>query len=389
MKRTIRWMTLFVLLLSLMALACGLGGGEEPAATLAPAATEPAAEEPTKEEMPAATQPATATEAPAAAPTEAPAAEAGAAMLDTAALANAGSMLEQHNSYHAVITMNFEGTADDGTPVNTVMNMDMVNVINPPASRFAINLSGVGEEVDSQVIEVTTIGDTVYTSMTGLGCFSGSAADMGGFTDSFDSMISPEQDLVSDLEKARYVGEETHNGFVSDCYAFDQNDMPAGFEDAETLDGLVCLSKEYGFISHITLNATGVSDQFSGGAATTKGNMTLTYEITELDEVAELTIPADCQIDAADSQWPILEDATNVSTFQGITIYSTMTPFADVVSFYQDEMAAAGYQPSGDPAILGETSAILDFTSDAGSVSVTITSIDDSGSLQVLISPSE
>lgn len=69
MKHTTRWIALFVLILSLTALACGLGGSEEPAATVAPAATASTAEE--AAEMPAETA-ATPTTAALAAATEAP-----------------------------------------------------------------------------------------------------------------------------------------------------------------------------------------------------------------------------------------------------------------------------------------------------------------------------
>lgn len=394
MKQTTRWITLFVLILSLTALACGLGGSEEPAATMAPAATASTAEEETAAEMPAETAPTSTTAALAPATTAAPAATAeaqagGAQALTAAQLAEVGSALESHNSYHAVITMNFVGTAADGSPVNTAMNMDMVTVQNPPASRFSITMSGLPDQGEAQVIEMTTIGDTVYTSMTGLGCFSGSSADMGGFADSFNTIISPEEDLLTDLQSADYVGQETHNGFVSDCYAFDQNDIGEEFQDAEELNGLVCLSKEYGIVSHIQLEATGVSDQFTGGDASAQGNLALTYDVTELDQVAELTIPADCQVDTAASDWPMMADAANVSQFQGIVIYSTNTAFAEVVAFYQTEMAALGYQPDGEPLDLGENSTVLGFMNDTGKLSVTITSLDDSGTLQVLISPSQ
>ncbi|GAB4159644.1 MAG: hypothetical protein Fur0021_30780 [Candidatus Promineifilaceae bacterium] len=398
MKQTTRWITLFVLILSLTALACGFGGSEEPVATMAPAATASTAEEETAAEMPAETAPTSTTAAlPPAATTEAPAAtaapaeaQAGAEQALTAAqLAEVSSALKSHNSYHAVITMNFTGTAADGSPVSTAMNMDMVTVQNPPASRFSITMSGLPDQAEAQVIEMTTIGDTVYTSMTGLGCFSGSSADMSGFADSFDTIINPEEDLLTDLQSADYVGQETHNGFVSDCYAFDQNDIGEEFEDAEELNGLVCLSKEYGIVSHIQLDATGVSDQFTGGDASAQGNLTLTYDVIELDQVAELTIPADCEVDSAASDWPMMADAANVSQFQGIVIYSTNMPFAEVVSFYQTEMAALGYQPDGEPLDLGENSTVLGFMNDTGKLSVTITSLDDSGTLQVLISPSQ
>ncbi len=395
MKQTTRWITLLVLILSLTALACGLGGSEEPAATMAPAATASTEEEGATAEMPAAAAAASteaalapaATEAPLA--TQAPAATAAVAgqPLTAAQLAGVSSALESHNSYHAVITMNFAGTADDGSAMNTVMNMDMVTVQSPPASRISLTMSGLPDQGEAQVIEMTTIGDTIYTSMTGLGCFSGSAADMGGFSDSFNTIIRPEEDVLKDLQNANYVGEETHNGFVSDCYTFNQSDIPGGFEDAEELDGLVCLSKEYGFVSHMQLEATGVSDQFTGGDASAEGNLTLEYDLTELNQVAELTIPADCLTDAAESDWPTMADAANVSQFQGIVIYSTQAPFDEVVSFYQTEMEALGYQSDGDPVVLGENSTVLGFMNDAGKITVTVTSLDDSGTLQVLIAP--
>ncbi len=392
MKHTTRWIALFVLILSLTALACGLGGSEEPAATVAPAATASTAEE--AAEMPAETA-ATPTTAALAAATEAPqateaaaATEAGGAQALTAAqLSEVGDALEAQNSYHAVITMNFTGTSEDGSSVETVMTMDMVTVQNPPAQRFSMTMSGLPEQTEAQVIEVTTIGDTTYTSLSGLGCFSSSSADMDGFADPFGAMIRPEEDVLSDLQNANYVGQETHNGFVSDCYSFSQSDIPGGFAEAEELDGLVCLSKEYGFVSHMELEATGVSDQFTGANTSANGNLVMTYDVTELNQVAEMTIPADCLTDSAASEWPMMADAANVSQFQGIVIYSTNMPFAEVVSFYQTEMANLGYQPDGEPLDLGENSTILNFTNDAGKVSVTITALDDSGALQVLISP--
>ena len=387
MKQTTRWITLFVLILSLTALACGLGGSEEPAATIAPAATASIEEEETSAEMPAETAPTAAALAPAA--TEPPRETETEQALTATELANLGSALQSHNSYHAIMTMNFVGTADDGRRVDTVMNMDMITVQNPPTSRYSITMAGLPDQDESQIIEITTIGDTVYTSMTGLGCFSSSVAEMGDVADSFNMVIRPEEELLADLEKADYVGRQTHNGFVSECYAFDQAGIPGGFDEAETVNGLVCLSREYGFISHIALQATGVNDQFTGGDASAVGDLSLEYDVLEIDQVAELMIPSDCTSDMSDSEWPIMADAANVSQFQGIVIYSTNSSFGDVVSFYQTEMSALGYQPDGDPLVLGENSTILSFVNDAGNVSVTVTSLDDSGTLQVLVAPGQ
>jgi len=69
-----------------------------------------------------------------------------------------------------------------------------------------------------------------------------------------------------------------------------------------------------------------------------------------------------------------------------MTIYKTASKPADVLAFYQKELAAAGWKPFGEPTSV-EGLATMEFTRDGQRASITITS-EGEGS-QVLINVSQ
>jgi hypothetical protein len=378
-------------------MACALagGGGDEPVATVAANTDDNAAQtddnndqennsEATVAPAPTDEPQADPTDEPAPEPTDEPAPTAEVSGASPALDINAAtSMLESVNSYRMEMSMSFEGTSE-GEEVSGSMAGVFIVSNDPPASSISMNMTGFsdfgGEEVS---INMAQIEDTSYVSMLGLGCFSGTADEMGDITGSFNEIANPEELFDgAQLENADYVGVQTQGGYESDCYQFDQDSAPPDADgDLIINDGLVCISKEFGHVSYIFMDGVGKNDIFSEGSDA-EGTMMLELTISGINEPYEITKPEDCD-EAGEGAYPTMADATEVSSFAGFYSYSSASSMDEVVAFYQLEMPAAGYTSTGEDTIFEGTLATLNYEKDGETVSITITPVD--GSTQVLI----
>lgn len=386
MERQFRWIVLFLLLLAVPALACdALSGGEEAAPTVAPTA-EVADEELTESTS---TPVPTATEAPA--PSLEPTATGPSApSVDAPDLSDLGALnesLEEFSSYRLHITIEFEGSGDD--PDSGLISMDVARVVAPPASSITMQVEGDFAEasgasgMEEAVISMTEIGDEAYMVLPGLGCVSGSAGEFGGGADEFVDIFDNE-DLFGELNDPEFVGEEEVNGVATYHYRFDETNVETE-GDLDELDGDIYISQEYGYVVRMEISGTGMMDLFDQGVEE-QGSVYVEYDVSDVD--AEITVEAPTDCDGAGSDYPVMEGASEVASFGGLTSYSIEAPLDDVIAFYQEEMTARGYQ-EGEGQLIMEGTAILPFThAEQPDVTVTI-SEGDEGIVNVLISSGE
>ncbi len=377
--RPFGWVVLFLLLLGLSSLACGLFGSDEQEAVEATPTT--VAVSPT--EAPPAPVP----------PTEAPPrpTAASASSDERPALAGLVSRLDDLDSYRASIRIDYEGRDEAGNDTSGSMTLEAMFVKDPPANSLVVNMEDAEEFAAGQLLQMVRIEDTVYTAMGGFGCFSGGSEEFGDISEPFDDLLNPQEDLLSDIKDVDFVGEETRNGYRSDCYAFDENDVETTMSDMDTLDGLVCISKEFGHVSYLRIDGegSGTSDLFGGQGFAGTGTLVLEYNISDINEPLEITIPAECEDTGANSVWPILEDAADLGQFQGLVTYRTATPFDDILSFYEEEMGKLGFSVEGEPLILAGSTAIISYSDGTQTVSLTVSEDSSGEGFQILIAPEE
>lgn len=390
--KQMRSIAVLVMLLGLAALACdALSGGEEP--TAAPVATvETATEESAVEEAAVTEEP---TAVPTAAPSPEPAEETDAAAESEgeesmAAIAERelkavteGSL--DFDSYRFQIVMSFSGTDADGNELRQSINGDMSFTADPEASAVNMRLEGFeGEMEEFEQVSMVQMEGTTYMSMPGFGCISSEATE-DEFENPFAELMAPDT-ILGDLEGARRVGEETINGIPTIHYTFDETALEEDSGEVERAQGDLYVAQDGGYLVRLVIDAEGQMDFFGEDAVGT-GTMRMEFNLTDINEPIEIEPPADCGSEggAAGSDLPMLEDAYDVSSLAGFVSYLTDTSFEDTVAFYEEALAAEGWQKDEDESLLVSGSAILSYTRDGETLNLTIGEDSESDATFVLI----
>lgn len=278
--------------------------------------------------------------------------------------------IETLDSYRSRFTMSYEGKTDSGEVEKWTMTMEMEYVREPFAQRIV--LQG-GESLGIQEgLETIRIGDQQYTVIGGEGgsCISSPP----GEGEAMDTELFKPEDILGGLSRARRAGTETVNGVQCTHYVFDEKDIEgAGFSKAK---GDMWVAVDGNYVVKYALDAEGRDP-----STNKTGHINWLYEVRDINKPINIQLPAGCS--AAGSQYPIMPDATEVTTMGGMVMYKSASSFKDVLQFYQEQMPAKGWSESGEQFVT-EDSAWLTYTKDGSSVSVSL-SVDESGNVAVMI----
>ncbi len=356
MSRRLRLFLSLTLLLGLT-LGCGLGGGGKE--------TPPPAEAPSGGEE-------------ASAPTEAPSgeetSEAPGGGVETEeekeeeeelSLSSVTSGLQALDSYRSHFKMTFDGTTG-GDAGQWVFEMDIEYVREPFAQHIVIRGGDTGEALES-----TQIGDQQYVVFGEGQCIS-SSADEG---DAMDAEIFEPDDVIGGLENARRVRpDERVNGILCRHYTFDETGVAwAGFAHAE---GEVWVAVEGDYVVKYTMQADGKNPTTGD-----EGHIEWEYEVRDVNKPIAIEPPPGCE--AAESEFPIMPDATDMTTMGGMVMYTSASSFDDVLAFYQEQMPANGWSDTGDVSVASDT-AMLSYTKDGRTATITLTSEDGKASVFIM-----
>lgn len=393
MTKQLRWITVLILLFALSSLACSLTGGgeqpaEEPTAVSVPAeapaennedtgsqAEAPAVEEPTAVPEPAEPAEPEATEPPA---------ETTTAEESSLTFGNISTDY-QFDSYHFTLSMTVTGTDDAGNEISQSINADIITTSDPQAMSMTTNLAGLGDAVGGENVEMTTvqIEDTSYTVLPGMGCIT-SPAD-SGTENPFSDFANPDN-FLSEIENADYVGDTTVNGIDVKQYHFNETNLKNdAINDVDQLEGDVYIAKDGGYLVRLVMQGTGNMADVLDTTVNTTGEIVVELNLTEVNEPITVEIPEACTGSGADAEYPILEDATELATMSGLVSYQTVTAVADVIAFYEEQMANDGWTKNADESFQMEDTAILVYTKDGQTVNITIGADPDTGGTFVLI----
>lgn len=384
MKR-VSWIVLLALVFALALTACG---GDEPEATAEPVAQEEPAtveeSEPPVEE--------TVAEEPAA---EEPVAEEPTAAEDMmeeteVALADLNlSDLDELTSYRYNMVMDITATDDTGAEVTQSIQMILAVSTDPPATSMSMIAEGQEEFEDMGNIEFVQIEDTSYIVMGEMGCMALPAGeDTAMSTDELTAGFTPEA-LMEDLENVTLVGEETIDGIDTLHYTYDEMSMmEEEMTGIESMEGHIYLAKDGGYMVRSIIDVVGNSKYMEGLAAegVQSGVTHIEMNLKDVNENVEILVPASCegQGAAADSDWPMMDDASEVMSMAGMAAYTTEAPAAEAIDFYNTAMSDMGYTLNEAGSMIVEGTGLLVYTSADGS-DVTITISEDSGITSVTI----
>ena len=385
-----RWFLLFALLLGLSALACNLPIGSEPTPTPRPASDDDDDgdrnannnEETADEDPPELDDEETAE-------SNDPEPDEDDSLLDglvqqSLNISESVQSFDTLDSYEMMFE--FSTTIDDQT--ERVEGFILITK-EPPASQMNFTLSGLDSAAEISEIAVTQIEGTTYTSVPEFGCLTSNEGDFLG--DSFNG-IADAGEFLEDVGEAELVGEDIVNGVETLHYTFDETAISNEEIQFNWAQGNVYIAKEGNYVVRFTLEGEGVTnglglatDIDNGGDKPQVGLIQMAFNLSSVNQPLSITVPADCEDSSAENvEYPVLDGATEYTSFGGVITYNSTTAFADIVAFYQEELAADGWTYQEDESLVIEgTTALLFFGKDGRSLTVTIT--EETGTEKFLI----
>jgi hypothetical protein len=167
---------------------------------------------------------------------------------------------------------------------------------------------------------------------------------------------------------AEEAGSETVNDVAAEHYTFDERAFgQLGFAK---VTGEMWVASEGGYIVKYLVTTTGNAETFGEGI---EGVLTLDYELTEVNQMPAIELPADCPAGMVDA--PLLPDAANVLNMPSVLAYDTASSLADAAAFYQEQIPALGWTMVGE-LMLTDTSALLNFTQGNQEMRVLFNAVD-------------
>ncbi|MCB0165929.1 MAG: hypothetical protein KDI79_16975 [Anaerolineae bacterium] len=422
MRKYILIWTMLVFLIP--TLACGLSGGssEEPtpapveaeaeapageaveaeSAAEAEAAVEPTVESTMEAESPAedaaeSDAPAATEEASEAETVEAEANESASANREEVNLADTPG-LDSLSSYRISFVMKFDGQSG-GQPAQGTINILLEASQEPAAKHMAMDVEGSTMDQMGGVnhMDIYDMGDTVYMYNDAMG---GQWISMPGGDDTFNQgFFAPDENLeVPDTAECT-SGTETINGIEAKLCTFDAMDLE-DLSDAtyDKVDGKIWLAEDGGYVVKYEVAMEGYKPTDADQQGLFEfGDVTLTYEILEVDADVSIELPAEAKnaqsldfggmaggADPASADVPVLDDAEQLFTAAGVTTYKSTSSLDTAVEFYRQSLTDEGWTEDDGGALITDSSALLSFEKDGTTLTVSI-SQEDGGKISVSV----
>jgi hypothetical protein len=118
--------------------------------------------------------------------------------------------------------------------------------------------------------------------------------------------------------------------------------------------------------------------------------MHVEINLIDIDVPVEAAIPAACMaedgsVGGASSDFPMLDDASEVTSFAGVLSYQTASPMEDIVAYYDDALANEGWVKDEEGSFIASGNALVSYTRDGVSLSVTVSPNEDTGGNYVIL----
>jgi hypothetical protein len=207
--------------------------------------------------------------------------------------------VDELDSYRAMFTMDVEGVDAEGTDQSGTIDMTVEVDNTTENAHITMDMSGgtVGGTEDVSM-EMYQVDGSAYMLMAGVGCIS---------TPTGAEELPAVGDMIGDstIQDARMVerGVEV-NGIVTDRYTIEDVGSLMGSEEMAVEEltvqkADVWVAQDGGYLVKMDIDATGTD------ASGTEGDFIMQYELQEVNNIDEITLPDEC---ANASELPGLED---------------------------------------------------------------------------------
>lgn len=394
-RKTFQWIVIFIILMGMTSLACSAFAGNEEATEAPTEAAETAPEptavpDPTDEPEPAEENTPAESESEdrqmSESETDEEAAEPASAAEGQAKTLNVSSITQPDdlNSYRMIMDGETITPDEAGEDVVAAFVIDIGISNDPEAMSMIMSLEGVEEAEEFGEIAMTQVDGVSYMVIPGVGCITTTEGDSLGQDNPFAELTDASA-FMEDFGDADFIGEEVVNGIDTLHYAFDETSLIDKTANVEWVEGHVYVAKEGGWLVRLAMEGEGVFDELAEEPEF--GTMRIQIDITDFNQPLEFPIPAECEGEGAGgTEWPIMEDAYEVSSFGGFLTYKTDMPLEDVLNFYREELSAAGWEESENESFTSEDASILTYYQGEESLNLSIVKeADNSDTLSVLI----
>lgn len=253
---------------------------------------------------------------------------------------------------------------------------------DPAQSQMTFSFSGFDELAGIGSMSMTQIDGVNYMNMADFGCVTTSEGEFG--LEEFGLLDANE--FLEDIGEASLVGEESINGIETVHYTFDESVIEDETTQFDSAQGDVYIAKDGNYVVRFRMEGEGSVEDLGIGleesvddAIPQVGVILVEMNLVSVNEPVNIIIPEECENSGlANSEYPVLADAFESTSFGGIVTYKTETPFADIVAFYEEMLTADNwaYQEESSFMVEGST-ALMYFDKDGRSLTVTVT--EDTG----------
>jgi hypothetical protein len=235
--------------------------------------------------------------------------------------------LDQLDNYRSELTISFAGK-QDGQPLNLTDTYTQTEW-KSPAAKFT-SIDSLNENGQRQVTMVGSAGEAQYFQPDSPApCLVTWGSPAGGPTTFRISFLLPA------VGAAQLSGEETLGGIASRHYTFDTASfsLPAG----ATAKGEAWIATDGGYVLKYILDISG-ADPFFGMGIT--GSRHVEYRLSEIGAHPQVVFPQGCD---PVLDWPVMDDASDLTRLPGLLDYSTAATAENVFTFYEGELAGQGW----------------------------------------------
>lgn len=295
------------------------------------------------------------------------------------------SGLGELSSYRVNFVMEFDGQSG-GQPSQGRIEMTMEETQNPPASHLMMAMEGdtVEDVGGANEMDIYIMGDTVYMKNAAMG--DSWISFSGGEAESFEEGFFAPDEQLEMPNTANCSGTETVNGVEAKHCSFTEKDIAEDDVVIESLQGDVWVAVDGGYIVKYIMTATGYGSGTDEEGLFGFGDVSFEYNLTDANGNFTVELPPEAENaggmdlgnlggddDADPGDIPVLDDAEEMMSMDGIVMYYTATGVSEVADYYRRELPALGWAENADQSYADDNITSLSFEKDRQSMAVTVT----------------
>jgi hypothetical protein len=286
------------------------------------------------------------------------------------------------NAYTMRVDFRFEGQNADGSDASGAMLLVGANQVEPRALSFEVSVSGAADLGDADTVIYTELDGQIYFWSENNGC-----ANLPANADQ-DSLFNNFVDTGGFLSETaqRVLPDETINGVPTYHYILGPENLdrsdPDSMDVTELTSGSVYVARDGGYVVRLVLQGIGTSNLLSANSGS-QGEINYQLDFEPAPNGVTISPPDDCDVsESPQIDYPVLDDASNPTSFGGFYSYQTLKSFDVAVDFYLTSLAEDGWTLEEDNSAGG--TAVMLFSMDGRKISVVISPVAD-GALNVIL----